>query len=419
MSPWRRTYWSVWFANLTSALGMMSFLPFFPSIVEELGAGDREAISLWSGLCFGAAPLMAGLMGPFWGAFGDRFGRKLMVLRSMFALCVFVGLMSLAQSPLQLLLLRLGQGIFSGFLPPSITLVSVGVPDERQGRVAGELQMAMATGAIAGPLLGGVMVEWLGLRSLFIVVSALTGLGTLLVALFAREQRTDSEREQVRQGAPAGGMTDLLRGLARDLASLWANPRTRAGLVLLFVTQLGIGATNPQLELFVRDLVGDGDDGGGGVKALTGWVFTAMAVANLIAMPAWGRAGDRFGHLRALVIAAVGCAVALTFTALVSGYPGLLSMRILLSLAGAAMGPCAFALAAAESPEHRRGASFGAVFSARTFAMASSAGLGGIFAGLLGIRGLFLATGLVLGAAAGFGLWMRQRHRRRAEPSAG
>ncbi len=75
MSPWRRTYWSVWFANLTSALGMMSFLPFFPSIVEELGAADRGAVSLWSGLCFGAAPLMAGIMGPFWGAFGDRFGR--------------------------------------------------------------------------------------------------------------------------------------------------------------------------------------------------------------------------------------------------------------------------------------------------------------------------------------------------------
>ncbi|QDU69016.1 MFS transporter [Engelhardtia mirabilis] len=411
MSPWRRTYWSVWFANLTAALGMMSFLPFFPSVVEELGADSLGEISLWSGLCFGAAPLMAGIMGPFWGAFGDRFGRKLMVLRSMLALCLFVGLMSLAQTPLQLLILRLGQGIFSGFLPPSITLVSVGVPRGKQGRVAGELQMAMAAGAILGPLLGGLMVDWLGLRSLFLVVSALTGLGAMLVALFAREQRTAAERAQAVDAKP-GGLAALLQGLAGDLLALWRNPRTRAGLVLLFMTQLGIGATNPQLELFVRELIGG--DPELSPQKLTGWVFTAMAVANLVAMPAWGRIGDRIGHLRALVIAAAASAVALTITAAATGYWGLLSLRVLLSLGAAAMGPCAFALAAAESPEHRRGASFGAVFSARTFAMALSAGLGGILAGWLTIRGLFLATGVVLLAASLFGLWIRSRHRARA-----
>ncbi|MEO0653165.1 MAG: MFS transporter, partial [Planctomycetota bacterium] len=141
MSPWARTYWAVWFANLIAAVGMMSFIPFFPSVVEDLGVEQRGAVMLWAGACQGGAPLMAALMGPLWGALGDRFSRKLMVIRSLGALALFVGLMSFARSPLELLLLRMLQGVFSGFLPPSITLVSVGVPKERQGR----LQVARQT----------------------------------------------------------------------------------------------------------------------------------------------------------------------------------------------------------------------------------------------------------------------------------
>ena len=37
MAGWRRTYWTVWTANLVTAIGMMSFLPFFPSLLEEMG----------------------------------------------------------------------------------------------------------------------------------------------------------------------------------------------------------------------------------------------------------------------------------------------------------------------------------------------------------------------------------------------
>ena len=134
MSPWKRTYWSGWTANLIASIGMMSFLPFFPSLLGELGLTGKTELAVWSGLVFGAAPLSATVMSPIWGALGDRVGRKIMVLRSMVAIALFVGLMGFAETPMQLLLLRVGQGIFSGFIPPSITLVSVGAPADRQGR---------------------------------------------------------------------------------------------------------------------------------------------------------------------------------------------------------------------------------------------------------------------------------------------
>lgn len=412
MSERARTYWAVWFANLIAAVGMMSFIPFFPSVIEDLGVTDRGDVMLWAGACQGGAPLMAALMGPLWGALGDRFSRKLMVVRSLGALALFVGLMSLARSPLELLALRMMQGVFSGFLPPSITLVSVGVPKDRQGRLAGNLQTAMAAGAIVGPLLGGYLVPTYGVDSMFAAVSIFTGLGTLIVALFAVEQRTAAELEAkaARGAQSASGLAPVFQSLARDLAALWINPRTRAMLILLFVTQFGIGATNPQLELYVRDLVGIASKTP--PEELTGFVFTAMAVTNVIAMPIWGRVGDRVGHLRALTLAAVWSAVALLLNAVAPDYPTMVATRIALSAGGAAIGPCAFALVAAETDEHRRGASFGAVFSSRTFAMASSATLGGFIAQAITIRGLFAVAGAALGIAGIVAAWIRSRNRR-------
>ena len=82
MSSWRRTYWTVWLSNLVTSIGMMSFLPFFPSLLEEMGVEDEALKRTWAGLIFAGAPLSATLMSPIWGALGDRFGRKLMVCRS-------------------------------------------------------------------------------------------------------------------------------------------------------------------------------------------------------------------------------------------------------------------------------------------------------------------------------------------------
>src|SRR5204863_5307252 len=97
---------------------------FFPTLLRELGLTDRNEIAVWAGVLFGAAPLSAALMSPIWGALGDRYGRRLMVLRSLVAITVFVGAMAFATSTWHLLLLRLLQGVFSGYSAPSLTLVS-------------------------------------------------------------------------------------------------------------------------------------------------------------------------------------------------------------------------------------------------------------------------------------------------------
>jgi len=388
LSSWKRTFWTVYAANLITAVGMMSFIPFFPSYLEELGVHDRAALSRWSGIAVGAAPLAAAVMGPIWGSIGDRFNRKLMVLRAMLAITLFVGLMGFVRTPWELLGLRLCQGVFSGFVPPSITLVSVAAPREVQGRVSGTLQGALALGAIIGPLFGAFASVHLGLRGVFFCVSALSGTSALLIGLFVREERALDETVQ------AFSPTSVLRNAFRDLRESLRLRSVRAALLLLFCAQIGGSAINPQIELFVRDVWrGDPER----VHALTGWAFSAFAIASLFAMPAWGRLGDRMGHARALKLCAILGGVALGLHALVTAFAALIVVRVLLGGTLSGANATSFGVVATETPIERRGSAMGAAFSARAFAMSFGAMGGGWLASWIGLRGLFLtAAGLVV-----------------------
>ncbi len=418
-SHWKRTYWVVWTANLVTSIGMMSFLPFFPSLLEEMGVQGESAISSWAGICFAAAPFSATISAPIWGALGDRFGRKLMVCRAMLAIALFVGGMGFVQTPGQLLVMRLGQGMFSGFIPPSITLVSIAAPADRQGRVAGNLATALAVGGLVGPTMGGVVAAALdSRRSVFFVVGALAFLGALLVWFGAVED--SSTRQAQSSTGPGqrghwGGAVAALKKSLQDVAEVFKNPALRGTALVVFALQFGLGAINPVIELFVREIItaeglvgsvwerltsvvaSEGTTLEERVETLaTSLLFGAMAVANLITLSPWGFYGDRVGHRRALVHCGILSILALTVQAVTAVYAVLLVGRFLMGIGMAGIGPLAFGLAAGEASADRRGGAFGVVFSARTFAVAVGGTAGGILYPYLGARGVMAASAVLL-----------------------
>jgi len=390
MQGWQRTYWVVFFANLVTAAGMMSFLPFFPALVEGFGIEDEGLRAVWSGVLFGAAPLSAALMGPVWGSLGDRLGRKPMVVRALCAITVFVGAMAFATSPWQLLALRLGQGIFSGFVPPSLTLVSVVTPRALQGRVTGTLQTALPAGMITGPLIGAWIQSVFSIQAVFLFVSLTAGAGALAVGLFARE---DSRlRSTIERFSP----TSMLAGAFRDLRTLWRNEALRFSVAGLFCVQFALGTTNPILQLLVEE-VWRGEPAR--VETLTALLFSALALAAIVATPLWGRFGDTLGHRRALHLSAGASFLLLGLHAAVGAYALLFSLRVLLGLSSPGTNTAAFALATVETRDEERGTALGAVFSARSLAVSCGALCGGGLASLLGVRGLFWVVGVGMALA--------------------
>lgn len=419
MPTWKRTYWAVWTANLITSIGMMSFLPFFPRLLTELGLTDRDEIATWAGILYGAAPLSAAVMGPLWGALGDRYGRRLMVLRSLAAITVFVGAMAFARTTWQLLALRLMQGVFSGFLAPSLTLVSVAAPRSEEGRIAGSLQTASVLGGIVGPLLGAGLAQLMPLRHVFLGVAVLSVVAALLVLAWAHEDPAHRLGEQ----HSAGSFQDALAGSWRDVTELWGNRTLRASLAIVFWIQFAVGTTNPILDLHVRDLFAAGEQAlhvatvalspsvdEQALHIATAVLFSAVPAVSLLAMPAWGRFGDRHGHGASLVMVAIWSGLALVAQGLAPTFALLLVTRLLFGAVMAGSAPLSFGLAAREVGVERRGGAFGVVFGARTFAVAVSAMLGGWASHFLTTRGLFVLGGITVLASA---WWMRSANQRR------
>jgi len=429
MASWKRTFRVIWLANLITSIGMMSFLPFFPSLLEELGVHDETSVRIWAGVLFGAAPLGATLMSPIWGALGDRLGRKLMICRAMLAIAIFVGGMAFAQGPWTLLFLRLGQGLFSGFIPPGITLVSVQAPVDRQASVTAQLSTSLALGSMIGPLLGGWLSVVLGgHQAVFLVVGAAALCSALLVWFVAHEDlAVHGAKGAGHDKARVGAVSHALSKLRSDVHSVLVHPALRATAFLVFAVQFGLGCANPLLERFVAQLLANDPgsgvlellerlpfaqvEGGSRVTMATAMAFGGMAFANLVCLPLWGMRGDRVGYSRAMGESAVLSILALAIQASASTYGVLLGGRLLLGAAVAGIGPLAFGLAAGQVEAGRRGGAFGVVFSARTAAVAVGGVIGGGVGALLGVRAAFITAGLMV--ALGAGLFARSSRRAR------
>ena len=95
-----------------------------------------------------------------------------------------------ARSPWVMLVLRTMQGVFSGFVPPSLTLASLQAPPERLGYVTSRIQSAVPAGAVAGFYLGGLIQDQGSMRLIFPICAGLAALGCVIVLLWVREAET-------------------------------------------------------------------------------------------------------------------------------------------------------------------------------------------------------------------------------------
>ncbi len=384
----RRNFILIWFSNFITSVGMMGFLPLIPLYMEEIGVVGDEAVRIWSGIIVAAAPLPAALMGPFWGALGDRYGRKLMILRANMAIVIFVGAMGFVSGPWPMLALRLGQGVFSGFIAPAMTLVSVSTPAARQGRVSANLQTALMAGGIVGPLMGGTIADQFGHRAVFVVCSALSVVALLLVALFVKEPEDDPSAAASKPEALA-----MWRAVMRDVGAFLGHPVLRIVLAGAFAVRFGASLLDPLLALWVETRTGFEPER---LETVTGLVFGAQALATLMFTPVWGRIGDRLGNRRLLAVCAAGAGAAYLGQRFVDDVTLLALLRFASGAFVAGVVPAAFSAAARNSPVEKRGAAQGVTFSVVVLARATAPLGGGMLGAKFGLGPLFVLAAVLM-----------------------
>jgi DHA1 family multidrug resistance protein-like MFS transporter len=386
VQTWQRNLYTLWVAELVAAAGFTVVMPFLPYYAQELGVTDLAQVEFWSGVLFASHALAMAVFSPLWGSVADRYGRKLMVERAMFGGAVVMGAMSLVQNVQQLVLLRTLQGCLTGTIAAATTLVASSVPRQKSGHALGLLQMAVYSGASAGPLLGGLVADQLGYRAAFVVTGTLLFLAGITVALFVHEEFEPPHRE-------AGSRK----------SSFWLETkavlRSRELLVVLgieLMMRLGSRIMGPVLPLFVQTLA----PGEARVASLVGLITGLGAATTAVGAILLGRASDRFGYRTVLVGCATGMAVVYIPQFFVTTPFQLL---ILQAAAGAAMGggmAAMGALLANLSPEGRQGVTYGLDWSVVSAANGLGPVTGAAVAMGLGLRVPFLFAAGCYGLAA-------------------
>jgi MFS transporter, DHA1 family, multidrug resistance protein len=375
---WRRNLAALTAASFIGFTGFTLVMPFLPLYIAELGVRDVGRIALWTGMTLGVTPALTALLAPAWGRLADRFGRKLMVARSLASFVVIMAAMAWVTSPWHLFALRAVQGLFAGYGALCLAMAADSSPRDRIAQSIGMVQTAQRLGPALGPVLGGLVAAAVGLRAAFLVTSVfyLVALVQLLVLY----------HEPTRHHASAAAAPSRV-----TFANVLAFENFLLLMAAIFGLQFVDRSFGPVLPLHVASL---------GVRPsrvafVSGVVFSTLACSAAVGHHVCARLLRRWSARVVISRAALGAAFAVALFLVVGNAWALVpTAAVFGGCIGAAM-TAAYAAAAGVVPPTVRGASFGFLSSASLAGLALSPAICGFLAAT-DIRIVFAADALAL-----------------------
>ena len=289
METWKRTVYISLVCVFCTAFGVSQLAPILPLYFHDLGVQTPEAMSLWSGLATGATYIIVCLAAPFWGRVADKKGRKITLIRSSFGMALCNALIAFQTTPEGVVLIRLIQGLVSGFYSASITLIASETPIERTGWALGLLASANLAGSLIGPLLGGYIADTVGIRNDFIIVGALMGLAGVLATIFIHENyvpKPNPEKLSIRK----------LKEQIPEFNSIVAL------CVASFIYAICIMSLQPVISVYIKGIVPSDTEN---LAFIAGAVFSAMGIAQLMSSSPLGILVDKIGPRKVLVVSLI------------------------------------------------------------------------------------------------------------------
>jgi MFS transporter, DHA1 family, multidrug resistance protein len=387
MEPWERTAWVASATQFVTLIGFGLSMPFLPLYLQELGVQDRAAVALWSGVMVGSAAIAMAFVSPVWGGLADRYGRKIMLVRSMIGGAVLITLMGFVANVWQLLGLRLAQGAVTGSQAAAAALISAATPANQAGYALGLLGTSVQVGNSIGPAIGGIAVSFLGFRGSFVLGGAMLLIGGLM-AIFLISEPPRPPRTAARRTDGASTDNWFIRIL---------RPFTWRGFRWLLILQLGtqfvFSASVGLLPIYLQEIE---RPSWLTPELAAGLAITLTAVTAAFAMPFLGRWTDRHGPRGLLIVALVGSAIVLVIQALVPTVGLLLGLRAVFGVWVAGVTATLSVMTKLASPIGREGSAWGATASAQAMGWGLGPILGSGVVAIGGIPLLFVACAIVL-----------------------
>jgi MFS family permease len=270
-------------------VGFGVVVPVLPVYVKSFGVGNLEI-----GAVVSAFALMRFVASPICGKLIDWAGERTILAVGIGIVAVSSGLVGIAGSYPQLLMLRGAGGIGSAmFTVAAMTLLLRTTAPGIRGRAVGFYQGGFLIGGMAGPALGGLLATISLTAPFFFYAGTLAVAGVIGLVLLQPATRPGTGSS----GAPATLMP--LRAVLRD-------PRFRAACLANFSqgwSSFGVrGALVPVLVVEVLN----------GPSSWTGIAFAVAAVAQTLALAPASRFVDTVGRKPAIIGAFAVAAVTIT-----------------------------------------------------------------------------------------------------------
>lgn len=284
---------SVWLDVLS--LGVI--IPVFAPLIQRFEGGDAAAAGRWIGL-FATVWALAQFFGaPILGALSDRFGRRPVLLISLFGLAFDYLLMAFAPTLGWLFVGRVISGVTAAGMAVASAYIADVTPPEKRAQTFGMIGAAWGVGFIVGPAIGGFLGD-INLRLPFVAAAGLTLVGALYGLLVLPESLKPENRSPFAwaKANPVGSLSFLRSH--RELLTL---------STVNFLFQLAHNVLPTIFVLYASNRYG-------WTLAMTGSALALTGVCNIIVQgvlvkPVVARVGEWGAVLAGLVFSGLGFAI--------------------------------------------------------------------------------------------------------------
>ena len=362
----RLIFTSLYASVFSTMLGIGIVIPLLPRFAETLGASG-----LGIGMIFSSFAVSRAIAMPFFGKFSDLKGRRTIIIMGLFLYMIFSLFYIPAASVWELSAIRFFQGIASAMVFP-IAMAYIGdiAPRGKEGTCLGSFTSSLFLGMGFGPFLGGILTDYAGMDTAFIVMAALTGVALITCIIFLPDHPGHGKKQE--------SMVRLLlhKGLRIPLLYQMMNAFANGTfMVFLPVIAAHIGNLTP---------------------GETGFVISLSILSTAVLQRVCGSLADRFDKY---LLIATGCLIVASALALVPGFQGLYAymlFALLMGIGGGISVPAMYALVTITGRDIGHGAAMGTVNMVMSGGMILSPLICGMFMDVMGIGSVFLLSAAIV-----------------------
>jgi len=240
---------------MINSIGFGIMIPVLPDLLKELtDLPNNQAVLYGMWLTFVFA-LFQFICMPIVGGLSDRYGRRPIMLISLFGLGIDYFIMGFAPTVAFLFIGRIIAGAFGATFSTANAYIADISPPETRAQNFGLVGAAFGVGFMLGPVVGGLIGDSLGPRAPFIAAGILSLLNVVYGIIFLPETLSEEKRRPFdwKRSNPLGSIKSLgrIKGVKSLIFVLFllAMAHTVYPTTYTFSTQEGLGWTSGDVGL--------------------------------------------------------------------------------------------------------------------------------------------------------------------------